>query len=96
LSALNKKLSMPKPQRPKPPIQTRPTLAKSVGGLPLPPKLAKPPSPRVMKPLLAAPPKQSVSKPQPPRPNKPAQMRGGQSSVAGKLGSFNPNGKKRR
>jgi hypothetical protein len=77
--------------RPKPPAQSRPTLARSVGGLPLPPKLPKPPVPRVMKPLLAAPPKATVSKPHPPTPNKPAPSAAtARASVAGKLGSFMP------
>jgi hypothetical protein len=91
---------------PKPPVQPRQSLARSVGGLPLPPRLAKPPVSRVMKPLLAAPPKPSTSKPHPPKTNKPAASADGRASVAGKLGSFMPrpkssgssraSGKKRR
>lgn len=95
-----------KGEPPKSKTAPRPTLARSVGGLPLPPKPPKPPAPRVMKPLLAAPPKPSASKPRPPQPSKPASSVVARPSVAGKLGAFmprqasgtptKPSGKKRR
>ncbi|HEV8495686.1 MAG TPA: hypothetical protein VGQ56_02425 [Gemmatimonadaceae bacterium] len=76
----------PRPQTPRPAPST---LAKAVGGLPLPPRIAKPPDPRVFKPLGPSPAKPSTARPRAAHPSKPSadHVRG---SVAGRLGTFNP------
>ena len=83
------------PERPKPgprpatPKPTRSTLAKAVGGLPVPPRVAKPPAPRISKPLGASPAKPSTAKPRPPQSGKPNTDGAGRGTVAGRLGAFN-------
>jgi len=85
---------MSPPERPKPgprqpiPKPTRSTLAKAVGGLPLPPRVAKPPAPRVSKPPGASPAKPTTAKPRPAQPSKPSSDNAGRGSVAGRLGAF--------
>jgi hypothetical protein len=76
----------PRPTTPKP---TRSTLAKAVGGLPLPPRVAKPPAPRIFKPLSASPAKPSTAKPRPAQSGKPNTDGAGRGTVAGRLGAFN-------
>lgn len=70
------------------------TLAKAVGGLPLPPKLGRPPMPRVNKPAPASPQRPAAAKPPAPKASKPVPSAAGRRSVAGRLGSFG-SGKRR-
>src|SRR5512142_3277868 len=89
MSTSDRSIPGPRQSTPKP---VGATLAKRVGGLPIPPRLAKPPALRVTKPLGASPPRPALAKPRPDRPSKPNSDRAGRGTIAGQLGSFTPSG----